>query len=194
MYAYNTTRPPIPLKAYGRHITEIVQAVVQTPERAQRTAKAQAIVHLMKRMPKSLAARTDHDAQAWSDLFAIAGPTLDIESPYPQPPRKETPTPRPRMVYKSPSKYPPCCGHALTRLIHQVTHTKNQPSEDTLLQLLKCMQLIHKREKNPYNLLRHMEALLQKKIPLTPTLEKFLAKKTPEKKRPYRPYRNEKKY
>lgn len=198
MYEYNTTRPAIPLKAYGRHITELVKEVAQYPDREKRNAQARALVNLMKRVSRQVDPRIDYDPKVWADLFVISDYELDVDSPYSKPEKKEKKElAKTKMAYMPQGTYHRFFGKYLTAFIHKVAEQlgkDEKQDEKRIIELIKCAQLVHKKEANGYNLLQHIEGIIGEKIPITPDLERVLAKKNGDKKKNYSIFRNEKKY
>ncbi len=85
MYDYNTTRPPLILKEYGRNVLKLIEQLQGIEDKSIRTQKAYAIAKLME----VLNPNAESAQKRWDDLFALAAYNLDIDSPYAKPVPKE---------------------------------------------------------------------------------------------------------
>lgn len=101
---YNTTRNPLVMREYGRHVQKMIEHLmtIEDPERRQRNA--QAVIELMGFLNPHLKNVEDFRHKLWDHLFLIADFKLDVKSPYPIPTR-ETLRAKPKPL-KYPKRYP----------------------------------------------------------------------------------------
>ena len=175
MHAYNTTLPPIRLRAYGRHIQAMAEVLCETSDRELRNQQAVALVQLMRFVAKKKNGQLESDIQAWTDLLAIS-PDLDIDLPFALPAQENDTPPEKRLSYSQQARYNKCCGAYLTQLAQQVgkeiTKTKTPAQEALLEELVKCALIVHKDVRR-IDVLQHMSQVVGHEITLTPTLEKM---------------------
>ena len=81
MYDYNTTRPPLVLKGYGRNIQKLMEQLEQIQDKTLRTQKAHAIVRLMEMINPN----AESLQKRWDDLYILSGYTLDVDGSIPKP-------------------------------------------------------------------------------------------------------------
>lgn len=92
---YNTTRQPMIMREYGRHIQKMIDYVVSIEDPQKRQLQAQALIELMGFLNPHLKNVEDFRHKLWDHLFLISGFNLDVESPYPIP-TKETLSKKPK--------------------------------------------------------------------------------------------------
>jgi hypothetical protein len=102
---YNTGRPGLIIREYGRHIQKMVEHLLTIEDRALRQKQANYIVELMGFLNPHLKTIEDYRQKLWDHLFLITDFQLDVDSPYPKPTREEMaarpdPIPYPRRYPK----------------------------------------------------------------------------------------------
>jgi Domain of unknown function (DUF4290) len=101
---YNTTRGPLMMREYGRHVQQMVDHLLTIEDKERRQNNAQAVIELMGFLNPHLKNVEDYRHKLWDHLFLISDFKLDVESPYPIPTReslKARPKPLPY-----PKRYP----------------------------------------------------------------------------------------
>ena len=101
---YNTTRLPLSMKEYGRHIQKMVDYLLTIENKEKRQQQTQVLIELMGFLNPHLKNVEDFRHMLWDHLFFISDFKLDVESPYPIPQRetyKVKPDPLPY-----PKRYP----------------------------------------------------------------------------------------
>lgn len=83
------------LKEYGKNIQKLVDFIKTVASKEKRTEYAYALVELMKQLNPHLKLETDQ--KLWDDLYIMSNFELDIDAPFPMPP-KELLGKRPQMV------------------------------------------------------------------------------------------------
>ncbi|TCJ13527.1 DUF4290 domain-containing protein [Flaviaesturariibacter flavus] len=86
---YNTGRPALIIREYGRHIQKMVEHLLTIEDRAHRQRQANYIVELMGFLNPHLKTIEDYRQKLWDHLFFITDFKLDVDSPYPKPTREE---------------------------------------------------------------------------------------------------------
>lgn len=88
MYEYNSVRPQLILKEYGRNIQKMVGYLKGIEDKQKRTDTAHTLVELMKLINPALKENPEYSQKVWDDLFIISDFDLDVDSPYPAPKRE----------------------------------------------------------------------------------------------------------
>ncbi|MBK6263939.1 DUF4290 domain-containing protein [Marivirga sp. S37H4] len=86
MLDYNTQRPDMKLKEYGRNVQMLVKHLHTVEDKETRTQMAYTVVDLIKQLsngPKDV--NQENMQKYWDDLFIMSNFDLDVESPYPMP-------------------------------------------------------------------------------------------------------------
>ncbi|MBQ7194567.1 MAG: DUF4290 domain-containing protein [Bacteroidales bacterium] len=85
---YNTEMEKLAMPEYGRNVRRMVETVKAIPDRARRSEQAAAVVKVMEILNPQVRQQENYEQKLWDHLFFIAGPDLDIDSPYPAPEEK----------------------------------------------------------------------------------------------------------
>lgn len=138
---YNTARPHIILKEYGRNVQKLVEYIRSVPDKEKRTELAATLIELIKQLTPSLKDQPENPQRLWDDLYIIADFNLDINNPYP--------VPEPEVLFKKPMKvdYPQSkvrfkhYGKNIEKLVKEAMK-KEDPSEreDAIIYLGKLMK------------------------------------------------------
>lgn len=96
---YNYTRAKLFLPEYGRHIQEMVDSLLQIPDREERTRQAHAVIAVMGNINPTLRDAVDFKHKLWDHLFIMSDFELDVDSPYPLPSRYDLTIKPNRMPY-----------------------------------------------------------------------------------------------
>lgn len=82
---YNTSREPLVMKEYGRHVQQMVQYLltIQDPQKRQRNAET--LIELMGFLNPQLKNVEDFRHKLWDHLHFMSDFKLEVESPYPVP-------------------------------------------------------------------------------------------------------------
>ena len=82
---YNTEREKFRMPEYGRNVLEMVDYLKTIEDREKRTEQAKAVVKVMELLNPHVHTQENYEQKLWDHLYLIAGPGLDIDSPYPAP-------------------------------------------------------------------------------------------------------------
>lgn len=84
---YNSQRPQIILKEYGRNVQKLVEYIRTVKDKEKRTELAYTLIELIKQLTPSLKDQPENPQRLWDDLYIIANFDLDVNNPYPVPER-----------------------------------------------------------------------------------------------------------
>ncbi len=85
---YNTQRPHLVIREYGRIIHKMVHAAVQEEDEQKRNVLAQAIIELMGQTNPQFKNVEEYRHKLWDHLIMISDFKLVVDSPYPFPERR----------------------------------------------------------------------------------------------------------
>lgn len=141
---YNTQRPQIILKEYGRNVQNLVEYIRSVPDKNKRTELATTLIELIKQLTPSLKDQPENPQRLWDDLYIIADFVLDINNPYPVPERE--------ILFKKPMKvnYPQSkvrfkhYGKNIEKLVKEALKKEDpQEKEDAIIYLGKLMKTFY---------------------------------------------------
>jgi hypothetical protein len=142
---YNTQRPQIILKEYGRNVQKLVEYIRSVPDKEKRTELAFTLIELMKQLTPSVKEATPENPQRmWDDLYIIADFNLDMNNPFPVPQRDILFKKPKRMAYPQSSIRFKHYGKNIERLINEAVKLENpQEKEDAIIYLGKLMKTFY---------------------------------------------------
>lgn len=76
------------MKEYGSNIQKIVDYIVAVPDRDTRTKQAHILIELMRQIHPQMREGIDYSKKLWDDLYIMADFDLDVDSPFPPPPKE----------------------------------------------------------------------------------------------------------
>ena len=85
MNEYNTDRPHLILKEYGRNVQNLVDYLSTIDDKEKRTKYAYTLIDLMKQVTPSHKDNADSPQKLWDDLYIMSNFKLDIDGPYQKP-------------------------------------------------------------------------------------------------------------
>jgi len=101
MNDYNTSRPALILKEYGRNMQMLVDLIKAIEDKEKRNESAQVLIELMKLINPSSRESQDNNQKLWDDLYIMSDFDLDIDGPYPIPEREILNKKPDRLGYKT---------------------------------------------------------------------------------------------
>ena len=101
---YNSTRSPLIMKEYGRHIQKMVDYLLTIKDKDERQKNIYAVIELMGFLNPHLKNVEDFRHKLWDHLFLISNFQLEVESPYPIPTRERLKA-KPKPLHY-PKRYP----------------------------------------------------------------------------------------
>src|SRR3970040_752286 len=141
---YNTQRPPIILKEYGRNVQKLVEYIRAISDIDKRTEMAYTLIELIKQLTPSLKDQPENPQRMWDDLYIIADFNLDIKRPYPVPERDILFKKPDRMDYpQSPIQFKHY-GKNIEKLVKEALKREDpQEREDAIIYLGKLMKTFY---------------------------------------------------
>ncbi|GAA4823022.1 DUF4290 domain-containing protein [Algivirga pacifica] len=82
--SYNTERPELKLKEYGRNVQKLVEYISEIEDKEKRNRYANTLIGLMKQLNPSVNSN-DTNQRIWDHLHVMADFKLEVDSPYPVP-------------------------------------------------------------------------------------------------------------
>ncbi len=101
MNDYNTGRPPLILKEYGRNMQMLVDHLRTIEDKEKRSEFAHLLIDLMKLINPIARDSQESSQKLWDDLFIMSDFDMDINSPFPKPEREILNKKPERMGYQS---------------------------------------------------------------------------------------------
>jgi hypothetical protein len=141
---YNTQRPFIILKEYGRNVQKLVEHIRNNPDKDKRTEMAYTLIELIKQLTPTIKDQPENPQRVWDDLYIIADFNLDINSPFPVPERD--------ILFKKPERvdYPQSnvrfkhYGKNIEKLVKEALKIQDpQDREDAIIYLGKLMKTFY---------------------------------------------------
>jgi hypothetical protein len=96
MNNYNTTRPALILKEYGRNMQMLVEHIKTIEDKEKRTESAGVLIELMKLINPAVRDSQETGQKLWDDLYIMSDFDLEVEGPFPKPERET--------LYKKPER------------------------------------------------------------------------------------------
>ncbi|HEY9007970.1 DUF4290 domain-containing protein [Ohtaekwangia sp.] len=141
---YNTQRPGIILKEYGRNVQKLVEYIRTVQDKEKRTELSYTLIELIKQLTPSIKEQGDDPQRMWDDLYIIADFNLDVNNPYPVPERET--------LFKKPMKveYPQSnirfkhYGKNIEKLVKEALKKEDpQERQDAIIYLGKLMKTFY---------------------------------------------------
>lgn len=141
---YNTERPHLILKEYGRNVQKLVEYIRTVPDKDKRTELAHTLIELIKQLTPTIKDQPEDPQRVWDDLYIIADFNLDINAPYPVPERD--------ILFKKPEKvnYPQSqvrfkhYGKNIEKLVKEALKMEDpQERQDAIIYLGKLMKTFY---------------------------------------------------
>jgi hypothetical protein len=141
---YNTQRPMIILKEYGRNVQKLVEYIRAQPNKDKRTDLAYTLIELIKQLNPSIKEQGDDSQRLWDDFYIIADFELDVNSPYPVPEREVIFRKPDRVEYPQQNVRFKHYGKNIEKLVKEALKLENdQEREDAIIYLGKLMKTFY---------------------------------------------------
>lgn len=79
---YNTSRPAIRMREYGRNVQQMVEQACLIEDRQQRQQAAYEIIATMNKLSSEKGNSQEKQAKLWNHLAYISGYRLDVDYPF----------------------------------------------------------------------------------------------------------------
>jgi hypothetical protein len=168
---YNTTRDTMKISEYGRNIQNMILYIAALPEREKRNQLTATLVNILAIMNPDMRDQVDIKHKLYDHVHIMSDFTLDIDSPYPIPPRPEE-APRPaRVPYTQETIKLRPYGKYMQRMIEKAVEYEEGEEKDELVKTiannLKKMYLNWNRDSvNDELIHEHLSLLSGKKLKL----------------------------
>ncbi|MBL7778796.1 MAG: DUF4290 domain-containing protein [Chitinophagales bacterium] len=141
---YNSVRPKLVLKEYGRHVQSIVENCLAEKDPERRNQFAKEIIELMGQLNPHLRNVDDFKHKLWDHLFIMSDYQLQVDSPYPIKKREEIekkperlPYPQSRIRYKH-------YGKNVEKLVEKCVATEDPEKQAAFTQCIgNFMKLVY---------------------------------------------------
>ena len=141
---YNSVRPKLVLKEYGRHVQSIVENCLAEKDPERRNQFAKEIIELMGQLNPHLRDVEDFKHKLWDHLFIMSDYQLQVDSPYPIKKREEIekkperlPYPQSRIRYKH-------YGKNVEKLVEKCVATEDPEKQAAFTQCIgNFMKLVY---------------------------------------------------
>lgn len=135
-YDYNTSRTKLILPEYGRNLHKMVEFATKIEDKEERNRAAKAIISIMGNLNPHLRDIADFKHKLWDHLLIMSDFTIDIDSPYPIPP-KEKFSEKPRTVpynnYRIKYKH---YGKSIEFMIKEAVKMEEGEEKEVLIKML----------------------------------------------------------
>jgi len=133
---YNTTRDPLIISEYGRNIQNIVQHITTIEDREQRSRMVRSLVNVLSLINPEFLDLNELKQKLYDHMHIMANFKLDIDSPYPVPPRpEEAPKPK-RVPYNQGSIKLRPYGKYMQRMIEKAVTYEEGPEKEELVKTI----------------------------------------------------------
>jgi hypothetical protein len=141
---YNTQRPNIILKEYGRNVQKIIEHIRNTTDKEKRTQLAYTLVELVKMLNPAIKEQGDNTQRLWDDMFIIADFDFDVNNPFPIPEREVVFRKPDRVAYPQSSIRFKHYGKNIEKLVREALK-KEDPAEreEAIIYLGKLMKTFY---------------------------------------------------
>ncbi len=76
------------MKEYGGNVQKLVEHIASVADPEKRTKQAHILVELMRQIHPQMRDGADYSKKLWDDLYIMANFDLEVDSPYPAPPKE----------------------------------------------------------------------------------------------------------
>jgi hypothetical protein len=130
---YNTTRDSMIISEYGRNIQKMVRHIAELEDPEKRSRMARTLVSILASMHPDTRDQVDLKHKYWDHLHVMSDFTLEVDSPFPVPPRPlDTPPPNTVPYTQENIKLRPY-GKYMQRIIEKACEFEEGPEKDALV-------------------------------------------------------------
>lgn len=150
MNDYNTQRPTLVLREYGRNIQKLVEYVKSIEDKEQRNSYASTLIDLMRQINPTVKDNEENNQKLWDDLFIMADFDIEVNSPFPIPERDILYKKPEKLIYKSGEIRFKHYGRNIELLIKNTIEIEDPKERETAIiyigRLMKSFHYIWNRE------------------------------------------------
>jgi len=172
---YNSSRNQMVIPEYGRNIQKMIEHAVTIEDREERNRAAKAIVLVMGYLNPQIRDIVDFKHKLWDHLFLISDFKLDVDSPYPIPPRETLKVKPQRIGYPENKIRYKYYGRTTEQMIRQISTLEDGERKDQFAQnLANFMKMSYltwnKDSVDDSTIIGHLEELSNGKVKLQETV------------------------
>ncbi len=172
---YNSGRNHMVIPEYGRNIQKMIEHVVTIEDREERNRAARAIVAVMGYLNPQYNNIIDFKHKLWDHLFIISNFKLDVDSPYPIPPKETLKVKPQKIAYPATKIRYKYYGKTIEQLIKKIGEMEDGPNKDQVTQnLANFMKMSYltwnKDTVDDSTIIDHLEELSEGKVKLQETV------------------------
>ena len=166
---YNTQQPHLIIPEYGRNIQKMIEYACTIKNKEERTNVAHSIIAIIGRLNPMLRDLTDFRHKLWDHLFIISNFKLDVDSPYPKPPKEILTTQPDKVAYPAAKMRFKHYGRGIERLIENASGMKAGEEKNAFIEaianLMKKSYLVWNRNTvDDHVILKELELLSNGKL------------------------------
>ncbi len=140
---YNTTRPKLLMPEYGRHVQDMINYVVNIPDRQKRNEQIQAVVSVMGTLNPQLRDVVDFRHKLWDHVQIISDFKIDIDSPYSLPSRESVQTKPDAIPLRKDKIRAACYGRNIQNMIDLIAE---RPDDEVKKQMIRVIAYYMKQQ------------------------------------------------
>jgi hypothetical protein len=133
---YNTQRKKMIIPEYGRNLQKMINNCVEIEDRVKRTKTADFIVNVMANMNPKVKESGDYKQKLWDHLYIISDFRLDVDSPYPPPPKDVLQSKPKRLNYPSLDIRFAHYGKNIEKIIEKAADFPEGPEKEALVKAI----------------------------------------------------------
>ncbi len=133
---YNTTRGPMKISEYGRNIQNMILYITALPDREKRNRLTATLVNILAIMNPDMRDQVDIKHKLYDHVHIMSDFTLDIDSPYPVPPRPEEAPHPARVPYTQETIKLRPYGKYMQRMIEKAVEYEEGEEKDELVKTI----------------------------------------------------------
>lgn len=133
---YNTTRAKLLMPEYGRHVQDMIEYVVNIPDRQKRNEQIQAVVSVMGTLNPQLRDVVDFRHKLWDHVQIISDFKIDIDSPYPLPSRESVQTKPDPIPLKKDKIRASCYGRNIQNMIDLIADREDDDVKKHMIRVI----------------------------------------------------------
>jgi hypothetical protein len=133
---YNTTRDRLIISEYGRNVQSMVKYIARVEDVEKRNQMAHTMISIMANMHPDNRDQSDYKQKLWDHMIIMSDFTLEVDNPYPNPPRpQDAPKPK-RVSYTQEDFMFRPYGKYIQRIIEKATEIEDGPEKDELVHVI----------------------------------------------------------
>jgi hypothetical protein len=133
---YNTQRKKMIIPEYGRNMQKMINKCVEIKDREKRNRTAEFIVSVMANMNPKVKESGDYKQKLWDHLYIISDFKLDVNSPYPPPPKDVLQSKPKRLSYPSLDIRFAHYGKNVEKIIEKAADYPEGPEKEALVKAI----------------------------------------------------------